>query len=186
MGKEIEAKMEVFDLDAIRRLLWQARAERVKAELETNTFFDTKDESLLKSDTGLRIRVATDEAGAQRCVVTLKGPHEKGPFKKREEIEFTADDPEAARAVFEHLGFRVALSFQKRRETWNLGSCEVVLDELPHLGTFVEIEGESEGEIEEVRELLHLDGAPAIQTGYAEMIARYLRDRGIEDRSVIF
>ena len=45
--------------------------------------------------------------------------------------------------------------------SWKLGGCTVELDELPHLGTFVEIEGPSEAAILKVRDQLQLDRAAA-------------------------
>ena len=52
-----------------------------------------------------------------------------------------ANDDDAIDAAFAALGYSRVLSFEKRRESWKLGGCNVELDELPHLGTFVEIEG---------------------------------------------
>jgi adenylate cyclase class 2 len=186
MAKEIEAKLKVPDLAPIRSRLKEAGALRKKAELETNTFFDTKDQFLLKSDSGLRIRIARDESGKQTYKVTMKGRRESGRFKRREETEFIADEPDAVKAIFERMGYSVALSFQKRRETWELQSCEVALDDLPHLGTFVEIEGKSDSAIANVQKLLGLEGAEPIQTAYADMIAKYIDEHAIKSRAVNF
>src|SRR5271170_871802 len=104
MSAEIEAKMKVADLAAVRKRLEAAGAVRVRKELETNAFFDAPDHRLQSADRGLRIRVAVDEAGSTRCLVTMKGPLQAGRFKTREEIQFLADDPEAVRRIFENLG----------------------------------------------------------------------------------
>jgi adenylate cyclase class 2 len=179
MPDEIEAKMKVDDLDAVRERLRGLKARRVGTELETNTFFDTPDSSLVRAGKGLRIREARGlETGRVRHVVTFKGPQQKGDLKNREEIEFSVDDGPAAVALLKAVGFEPILSFEKRRETWELDDCEIVLDELPILGTFIEVEGPGEAAVLRVREKLGLAGFPMITAGYATMLARHLRGSG--------
>ena len=186
MPTELEAKIQVQDLHAIRKKLQSAGAVRVKAELETNSFFDTPDRKLQSADQGLRIRVAVDEAGKSKCTITMKGPLEKSQFKSREETQFVADDPHAVRALFENLGFHPTLSFEKRRETWTLNDCEIALDELPLLGKYVEIEGKTEPGISAVRSILGLQDSPTISTGYIALLSRLLEQRRIKDRHIRF
>jgi adenylate cyclase, class 2 len=186
MSEEIEAKMKVGDLAAVRKRLEAAGAVRVRKELETNAFFDAPDHRLQSADRGLRIRIAADEAGSTRCLVTMKGPLQAGQFKSREEIQFSADDPEAVRKIFQNLGYRSTLSFQKRRETWLFGGCEVALDEMPYLGTYVEIEGKGEASISAARASLGLSDLPSISTGYISLLSRYLEEHGIKDRDIRF
>ena len=175
MANEIEAKMKVESFDAVRRWLEEIGARRVGKVLETNTFFDTPDGRLVREGKGLRVRHSRDdETGQQRHVVTFKGPPHKGELKIREEIEFTPDDGEAAAALLQAIGFEVVLSFEKRRETWERDDCEVVLDELPILGLFVEIEGSGEAPVMRLREKLGLADRPLIRTGYATMLAERL------------
>jgi len=186
MGVEIEAKIKVPDLAAVRAKLQAAGATRIGRELETNDFFDTPDRSLQSSDKGLRIRTAVDESGKSRCTVTMKGPVSRGQFKTRQETEFSADDPEAVREMLENLGYQLTLSFEKRRESWTTAACQVALDELPHLGTFVEIEGKTERDVSAARDLLQLADSPLIFSGYISLMARYLQERQINDRRVRF
>ena len=183
MALEIEAKMKVADLDVIRARLSAAGATRVGARLEMNAFFDTPERLLKSRDEGLRVRAMTDEAGVASSVLTFKGPHvgatdaEAGDaLKRREEIEFGVGSFDDAGAVLARLGYGPTLAFEKRRETWRLGGCLVELDELPHLGTFVEIEGDADA-IAAVRRTLALDAEPLIARGYIGMIARLVRDR---------
>jgi len=185
MSEEIEAKMKVPDLAAIRARLQNAGAQYKKKELETNTFFDTSKGLLRQNDRGLRIRQAVDEQGNGRYLITMKGPMKPGQFKSREEIQFSIDQPQPAREMFMHLGLEPTLSFQKRRETWVLNDCEVTLDELPYLGTYVEIEGK-ERDIPIVREKLSLTGVPLISTGYISLLWRYLEDHKIANREISF
>ncbi len=192
MPTEIEAKIKVPDLAAVRRKLQAAGATRTGKELETNNFFDTPDRSLQSSDKGLRIRVAVDETGKSHCTVTMKGPLQKAQFKTREETEFSADRPEAVRKMLENLGYQLTLSFEKRRETWAFSGCEVALDEVPYLGTYVEIEGKSASDeaaardVTAAREALGLADLPLIYTGYISLLASYLKQHQINTRLVRF
>ncbi|MGD0461717.1 MAG: class IV adenylate cyclase [Tepidisphaeraceae bacterium] len=186
MSTEIEAKIKVPDLSAVRQKLEAAGAQRRGKDLETNSFFDTPARSLQSADKGLRIRVAVDESGKSKCLITLKGPIQQGQFKMREETEFSADDPQAVGRLFENLGYHLTLSFEKRRESWKLGECEVDLDELPYLGAYVEIEGPGASVVDAVRRRLGLENLPVIKTGYISMLARYLEEHQIKDRQIRF
>lgn len=54
-------------------------------------------------------------------------------------------------------------SFQEtKRETWKLGSTEIVLDIWPWLHPYIEIEGQSEHEVKSVASLLNLDWSEAV------------------------
>ena len=70
------------------------------------------------------------------------------------------------------------LSFEKRRETLELDGCKVELDELPHLGSFVEIEGPDEEAVLRVREKLGLADRPIVKTSYIALLMGYLQERG--------
>lgn len=187
MALEIEAKMKVDDVDAVRAKLVQCGATRAEAVLETNTFFDTPDRALVAADRGLRLRRAKDlSSGDERFVITVKGPAHSGPLKTREEAEVNVDDGERAVAVLRALGYEPHLSFEKRRETWETGGCTVELDEVPILGRFVEIEGPDEPSVMHVRDALGLSGLPLIKTGYITLLSRHLKETGDGRRAITF
>lgn len=180
MPLETEIKLRVGDHGVVRSRLQAAGAKYVRRELETNTFLDTADSTLLRSGCGLRVRLAKNvEKGSQRVVITHKGPKRPGPMKIRPETEATAESYDDAVKLLGALGYEVKLSFEKRRETWELGDCEVVLDELPeNLGKFVEIEGENEACVQAIRTQLGLTELPVEPEGYAVLVARHLQPAG--------
>jgi adenylate cyclase class 2 len=187
MPVEIEAKMKVADLSAVRVRLQELGAELRGAVVETNTFFDTRDHSLLARDQGLRLRHSRDpQSLAEVSTLTFKGPRLHGQLKSREERELTVSSAKEAMGLLEALGFARVLSFQKRRESWLLDGCHVELDELPHLGVFVEIEGPSEKTVLAVRERLRLGDRPLIKASYIALLMTHLQERGISDRVVTF
>jgi adenylate cyclase class 2 len=187
MGLEIEAKMKVKDFSALRRRLKAAGAGAAGERLETNIYFDTPAGALRSDDKGLRVRTYRDgKTGRAEHVVTFKGPRQSGALKSRPEFEFSIDDPEALIEVFKQIGYPVTLSFQKRRRSFKLANCKVELDELPHLGKFVEIEGPSEKQVMKVRQMLGLSALPLISAGYASMLADYLAARKTQSRNIEF
>ena len=187
MPLEIEGKMKVENLDGVRRRLIECGAQRGGTVLETNIFFDTPDSSLVSHDKGLRLRTSRDQqTGELRHVATLKGPSHSGSLKSRQEIEFSLDKPEAFIEMLKEIGYQQILSFEKRRESWKLDDCQIELDELPMLGSFVEIEGPGEQCVMQLREKLGLANRPLIPTSYATMLARQLELTGQRVRTVTF
>jgi adenylate cyclase class 2 len=181
MANELEAKMQVGGHEPVRARLRAAGAECVGAVMELNTFFDTPERSLVAQDKGLRVRHTADFAtGAEKQVITYKGPQQDGALKNREEIEIVADDGEQAALLLERLGYAPTLSFEKRRETWRMEECLVELDELPQLGCFVEIEGPDEEAVLEVREALDLDDRPLVKKSYIAMVDELLKSSGVK------
>jgi adenylate cyclase class 2 len=172
MPVEIEIKFKVDDLEPVRARLRELGAMQAGMVLETNVFFDTPQRTLAAADRGLRIRQNVDAATGRRWqVITYKGPRESGELKRREEIEFGVEDFEAAAALLEGLGFAKMLEFEKKRETWRLENCKVELDELPELGTFVEMEGPSNEAVMRCRQELGFAGKPAVIETYSALVA---------------
>ncbi len=176
---EIEAKMRLHDPALIEGRLRAVGAVLDQSILETNTFFDTGKGLLKSSDQGLRIRVEDNEAdGRRRAVLTHKGPRAHGQLKSRSETEVEVADAHAAGTLLAALGYHPVMSFEKRRRRWLLDDCRVELDTLPHLGDFIEIEGDSDGEVLAVREKLGLADTPLIKASYIAMLQTHLRDQG--------
>jgi adenylate cyclase class 2 len=187
MPVELEAKIKVADLEPLRQKLRELGAQGIGAFHETNTFFDSTNAALQNSGKGLRIRINRNvDKGTEEAIITFKGPRQPGTFKSREELETTVSDAGQAEAIFRAMGFVRKLSFEKRRESWKLDSCKIELDEVPHLGTFLEIEGPEEKTITAVQHKLGLDHAPHITDSYASMLAQWLKQNGREEQTVGF
>jgi adenylate cyclase class 2 len=187
MAVEIEAKMKVADLGKVRAKLEEVGATKSGEVFEINTFFDTDDRSLLAADQGLRLRVNRDVAtGKEVYIYTFKGPRLHGKLKSREELELEVGDPKDGERFLIALGYTKILSFEKRRHKWKLDGCSIELDELPHLGVFVEIEGPDEATVLRVRDKIDLSKAPIIKSSYIAMLVGHLQEQGVHERSVTF
>jgi hypothetical protein len=105
-----------------------------------------------------------------------------GPFKSREELEIDISSADTVARMLGLLGFVQVLRYQKRRESYRLGDCRIELDEPPHVGVFVEIEGPTESAIQAAQKELDLTGSPHVKASYPSMLAAYCDENGIADR----
>jgi len=178
MPTEIEAKFQVTDPEPLRQALRRLGAELRRRVLETNRIFDTADRRLLGADCGLRIRTQrrldrAPNGQPPAATLTYKGPRQAGDLKSREELEVCVSDAGALADILARLGFQPVIVYEKRRETWHVGTCEVSLDELPRLGWWLEVEGPDAAAVESVVQQLGLADTPPTRQTYVEMAAAH-------------
>ena len=187
MAQEIEVKLRVDEHETVRQRLRERSATLMGRVLETNVILDRADGSLRGDGCGLRVRSAVAQTdGTTIATVTFKGRVVPSRFKSRTELEIAVDNADTAIAMLDALGFHRVLTYEKRRESWRLGSCCVELDEPPHIGLFVEIEGPSDRDITAVRRDLGLDDACEERASYVRMLSDYCARQGLVDRRVAF
>ena len=177
MCSEIEAKLKVDSLEQTERKLTELGAEFMEEQLQTDHYLDDADTALAKTDRCLRLR--RELAGStERFFLTYKGAKEEDHFKKRQQIEIEIKDADSLEKLLSALGYKRALCVEKKRRLWRLGQCEVALDRLPLLGSFVEIEGPSDKKIADVQQSLGLAKLPHIAKSYAFLMQAKLRELG--------
>ena len=170
---EIEVKLKVDSLAKVARRLKAVGAEFLSGQIQTDTYFDDCKNSFRKTDSALRLR--RQRIGRkEQAALTFKGPRRKGRFKQRQEIQFEVANADCAEMLLLALGYKKSLVFQKKRRVWRLDGCEVALDELPLLGSFVEIEGPGEKKIAAVQKKLGLADLPHIPESYANLMEKKL------------
>lgn len=173
MADEIELKIAIGEPQGLRAALSELAARYCGRVLEFNHILDDARRSLKRASSALRVRETRplDSDAAARCTLTWKGPRKPGPLKVREEIETVVTDARVMLQLLRHLGFDCLLRYQKRRETYALPPCEVVLDELPLLGWFAEIEGPSVAEVSATAARLGLDKLDPVTDSYVDLTA---------------
>jgi len=183
MAVEIEAKLKVDSLQDVEGRLAACGARFLGEVIQTDWYLDTPDRELTRADKCLRLRI--EKAGSrERLVLAYKGPKEKDDYKKRQEAEVEVNEAAAVELLFAGLGYRKELAFNKRRRLWNLHGCEVALDQLPLVGTFVEIEGPDSQTIGQVQAMLGLAGVPHTAESYACLVERELSRQKTTRREV--
>ncbi len=163
-GQEIEAKFYLLHLDLMRTRIHRFKASLIEPRiLEANLRFDLPDGSLGSKGHVLRLRNDT------KSRLTFKGESQnKKGVLVRKEIEFVVEDFEKARQFLEALGYQKIVYYEKYRTTYALEHTSIMLDELPY-GNFIEIEGESVGQIQAVAANLDLDWNAAIDRSYTAL-----------------
>lgn len=177
MPTETELKLRIVRPDEVRAQLRAAHGIDRGHVDEVNTLFDTPEGRLRAADCGLRVRqarrVGNDVSAGEIVTLTFKGPRATGGMKAREELETVVNDADMLGALLGRLGFSPVIVYEKRRETWQLGPCEVVVDELPQLGHFIELEGPDESAVAAVAHQLGLNVNEAVQKTYVELAAEH-------------
>ncbi len=187
MSVEIEAKLKVDALEPVRERLVGVGAAFVRAVTEHNRQYDAPDGRLRQGDSVLRIRSLTVHRGEDApSTLTYKGPRQPGKVKRRPEIELPLADVETATRLVESLGFVLLCTIEKRRETWKLDRCLVELDEVPYLGTYVEIEGPDEAAIAGVQATIGLADRPHVKEGYIALLLDHCHRQGLPVDRIAF
>ena len=95
---------------------------------------------------------------------------------ERIELEFLSVDGENVQEQLARQGLNPNEAAEKERWTFLQGDCELVLDKLPFIGTFIEIEGPSEDAINNIVHLLNLSSCEIVRKNYGELIIDKFRE----------
>lgn len=171
MKAEIEAKLKVLSHDQVKEKLTQLDAEFIEEQKQTDSYFDNSKSGMLKEDKCLRIRTQ-QTASSVKTFITHKGPKQPTCFKTRQEIEFQVEDADSAEQLLLALGYQPVQIVEKTRQLWQFENCQVALDQVTELGSFVEIEGPSEQQIADVQKKLGLANLKHIPESYACLISK--------------
>jgi adenylate cyclase class 2 len=154
-NQEIEIKLQVTDIPALRRRLKHLRARTViPRTFESNTLYDTAKKSLGRKGQLIRIRAEgpcpllkrTKSIQPTAFLLTYKGPthtpatHKR--YKIREEVEVNVSGDGITR-ILSALGLRPIFRYEKFRTTYilpGIRNLKIEFDETP-IGHFLELEG---------------------------------------------
>lgn len=188
MHEEIEAKVRIADPAGFRRRLAERGLNDEGTVLEINRLFDDAARSLRSARSALRLREERDPATGRvvRTRLTFKGPRCGLRLKRRPEIELSVEAAEPMAAILGMLGLVPVFHFEKRRTTWHVGECIVVLDEVPYLGWFAEVEGPTEEAVLARLADLGLGAEPAIRETYMKLLSKHLEARGLDPTHATF
>ena len=178
---EVEVKFFLDDPAGFEKRLRSIGANLVQPRThELNYRFDTPDLTLTRTRQVLRLR--QDQA----VVVTYKGPALQGQaVSMRKEIELEVNNFQAAKDLFEALGYQVAVLYEKYRTVYTLNELEITLDEMP-FGVFTEIEGGDAQTIERMAASLSLLWSQRILESYLMLFERVKQNRGLKLQNLTF
>lgn len=160
---EIEAKFCAVDLAEMRQRLQAAGATCTKPmRLMRRVMYTVRPD--YHPDAFVRIR---DEGS--RTTITYK-QFDNLSLHGVGEIEVQVSDFEKAQAIFAAVGAELKSFQESRRESWQLGNAEVLLDEWPWLQPYLEIEADSELAVRRAASALQLDFSQAV---FGDVMAAY-------------
>lgn len=156
MQTEIEVKFLDVDLDDIRK-----RLENLGATLEQPMRFLRRslvEEPHHKEKTAfVRIRDQGD-----KVTMTYKQRDDERALHGTKEIEVEVSDFQKTVDLLEAAGWAPSTYQESRRETWQLGDAEIVLDEWPWIKPYIEVEAPSEGQVKKAAEALGFEWKDAV------------------------
>jgi adenylate cyclase class 2 len=194
--QEIEAKVSVDSPEAVRKRIDELGLSCEGAVFEINRLFDDAAGTLRRQGAALRVREEHDPESGDTVAarLTYKGPRvadgsaggDAKRLKVHPEHEVTLDSAETMAAILEAVGLAETFRYEKRRTTWHRGDCEVTLDEIPHLGWFVEVEGPTPKAVRKVLGSLDLAEEPGITKSYIELLIEHLKGAGQDASRAVF
>lgn len=156
MNTEYEATFTNINKDAIREKLKATCAVLVYGEFLQKRVSINPPKGIYTGTNWLRVRQEFD-----KVTVAYKDISGDG-IERQKEIEVVVDDFDQAVLLLEKLGCVKKAYQENRREKWQIGNIEIVIDEWPFLEPFVEIEGPSEVEVQKVSAMLGFDWSSAV------------------------
>jgi adenylate cyclase class 2 len=208
--EEIEIKLRVQDVDALRSRLKRLRAREITPRThESNTLYDTPRHDLRRRGRLIRIRIETPASADPKrppkenaeTILTYKGPsplsssHMKAGrqikvrshFKIREEAEVSVTGADEMSRILRALGLHPAFRYEKFRTTYFLPGVrglKIELDETP-VGIYLELEGPVAG-IDRAARLLGYDRKEYMTDTYGSLYLADCRRRGRKPGDMLF
>ncbi|AID44299.1 adenylate cyclase [Candidatus Arthromitus sp. SFB-mouse-Japan] len=157
---EIEVRILDVDIHEIRRKIFEYNGVLVKKENQINKLFDFDDDRLLRNNGYARIRIIKDLISDKNFYyMTSKRKLSKSSdkYKVMDEQEVLIDSWEIGENIFKSLGLSMKNEIKKYRESYKINDVLIEIDindKSFYPNPYVEIEGESINEIEEVVNIL--------------------------------
>ena len=167
MAIEYEKKYRLTesDYERLERRLDELAAKFEGEATEENTIFEL---TKLTGNAGV-LRVRT--VGAKTLLTLKRRIPSESSIKQQIEFETVVGDRTAIRGIIRELGLKPDVVYEKRRKTWSLEDCDVVLDTLP-FGLFMEIEGPPSS-IAKVESMLQACDLPVEPRTYPNLTAEF-------------
>lgn len=173
---EIELKILEIDQDAVRAGLRAAGCQFEGREFQRNYMYDYPDRRLYEQLDGSYIRLRLrfwPDSGKREVLLTYKQTVSRTGYKIAEETETTVGDFAAMDQFLRKLGLEQIRLDEKIRETWRAGAIHFELDEWAGLPPYLEIEAESEADVDKGLSLIGYSRADTTAENLREVLAKY-------------
>jgi adenylate cyclase class 2 len=178
---EIEVKHKIKNKKELKKIKTKLKriAKFKKKEKETNIVFDLPGLQFKKKNFLLRLRKNS------KNTLTFKSKIKSSKFKERKETELNVKDFNRTKKLLEEMNFFPFFFYEKKREFFELNGTKILLDELPFLGFYVEIEGTKKG-ITEAEKKLNLKEKDRITKNYFQLFTEHKKKKKIKQENMVF
>jgi adenylate cyclase, class 2 len=174
--KEIEVKFHIENTEPFIERLNKLAQIRSKS-LIYDIYYDDSTKKFKQKDNVLRLRRDNKD-----IYLAYKTPREKGKLLiERKEYEVKVEDFVKTKIIIRGLGFKPIEIVEKERITYGFNNnlnCKLLLDRLPFLGSYIEIEG-VEKDILVACSLLHLDINERKNFNYTELFLEFCQNNNV-------
>jgi len=162
---EFEVKFYPVDKEEIISKLKTLGAELIQPEVMTTAIiFNRVNNPQVKADY-IRVRHEGDKTRLSAKVHATAD----GDISDQKEVDTIVDNFDATISILKQAGLKQSSHMEKRRETWQLGTSEIVIDTWPGLPTYIEIEDHSEQAVRSTAERLNFNWQDKIITSVIEI-----------------
>ena len=170
MAKEIEVKViEINKEEMIKKLLSLGAKKVFDGDIQAITY-DFFDNSLKKNESFIRLRLKGDKA-----FITYKKKISKDCAKIMEEIETEVKDFTLMQAILEKINLVPQKSYNKKRESYQIGDVLFEFDDYECIPIYMEIEAPSSEIINEYLSKLNIPIERVKAWGFGELFAYHNR-----------
>ncbi|MBO5159146.1 MAG: class IV adenylate cyclase [Lachnospiraceae bacterium] len=177
---EVEVKIPVKNKKQVEEKLLELGFLKGDLLKESDFYFDNACHELKEKDMALRIRSCENlTTSTTEHFITYKGPKMDKISMTRKELETKIESAETGREILKSLGYTEVPPVIKRRQELHKDQMNACLDQVEHLGDFLELEivvqqeSEKENALNELISLLYELGYQAediIRTSYLSML----------------
>ena len=159
---EYEAKVKIKNKRAVVLKLKKLKAKDLGLKKEVDIY-------LAQGVKGVRVRKLGKDG-----IITFKSlVQSRVKAKVRDEIQAQVSGIDSLIDIFKHLGFTEQKRKEKIRHTFKLADAFVLVDRIPFLGCFIEIEGKSGPVLKKTALRLGLDYKQASFASYEDLFFAY-------------
>ena len=159
---EYEVKFKIEDKKLILNRLRELGAKDLGEKEEINIVLNSGGKAVRVKKTG------------KEGIITLKEIVRKNiRAKVRKETETVVSDADIMIEIFKQLGFSELKRTEKKRHTFKLDNTLILIDRLPFMGYFIELEASSERDLKRTSKKLDLDYNMAIGESYDNLFLTY-------------
>ncbi len=164
---EIEAKVLEVNKEELSEKLRNIGAEKVFDSQIKSELYDFPD-GRIEEEGVLRLRTREDKS-----FVTRKQRVAFDDAKEMHEIEFDVDDPEEFREFMKSIGAEKVREGNKNRTKWVKDDIEFVIDKIPNIPCFLEVEAPDREEMKNAFQELGYSMEETVNWGAKEIFEHY-------------